>query len=511
MSQILHIFKKDARHLWPEVLASLVLTAIFARIYPHGWAHEYETSRLSDITRSVVTVLVPISWWLMVTRLVHGESLVGDRQFWVTRPYQWPKLLASKFLFLAVFLYLPILTAHSVLLREAGFRLFFYLPGLLFNLLLITLILIVPIMAIATVTSGFAKAVLTLLAVIGGLVGMAALSSLWNSSNPDTFGDIIFPIVLCSLTICTILVQYSTRNVRLSRWLLVAATVLGSLSAIPWLEEPFVRIEYPALSANTLPPAHLEFDSSRQPTAFGVNDQKELTVGFPIMVSSVPTGTAVRAEGVMVAISAPNGLHWSSFWQSGGQYLTPSTATSMVDIKVNRAFLEKVKDVPVRVQITLAVSRLRAGATGEATLRREEFVIPDGGICSLQSNEFSSSATCRFAMRQPRLTNFSSMWSRQPCSRAQSAGNTFVPASGWMGSLDKAPADFGITSVWASSLYFPGEGWASPRERTFLCPGTAISFTEYSLMDRARINLVIPAIRLPYKVEPSVINFSSDN
>ena len=32
MSQVLHIFKKDARHLWPEILISLALTAAFVRV-----------------------------------------------------------------------------------------------------------------------------------------------------------------------------------------------------------------------------------------------------------------------------------------------------------------------------------------------------------------------------------------------------------------------------------------------------------------------------------------------
>jgi len=28
--------------------------------------------------------------------VVHAESLVGDRQFWITRPYEWKKLLTAK-------------------------------------------------------------------------------------------------------------------------------------------------------------------------------------------------------------------------------------------------------------------------------------------------------------------------------------------------------------------------------------------------------------------------------
>jgi hypothetical protein len=59
MSQVLHIFKKDARHLWPEILASLVLTVFFVKTYPQNWATGYQTSRLPEIIANVVTVLVP--------------------------------------------------------------------------------------------------------------------------------------------------------------------------------------------------------------------------------------------------------------------------------------------------------------------------------------------------------------------------------------------------------------------------------------------------------------------
>jgi hypothetical protein len=37
MNQILHIFKKDTRHFWPEILTSLAITAAFALVYPMRW------------------------------------------------------------------------------------------------------------------------------------------------------------------------------------------------------------------------------------------------------------------------------------------------------------------------------------------------------------------------------------------------------------------------------------------------------------------------------------------
>ena len=96
MNQIITIFKKDARHLWPEILVSLVLTAALVRIYPYTWApRDYISIPLQQVAVALL-FLVPMSWWILITRLIQSESLVGDRQFWLTRPYEWKKLLAAK-------------------------------------------------------------------------------------------------------------------------------------------------------------------------------------------------------------------------------------------------------------------------------------------------------------------------------------------------------------------------------------------------------------------------------
>jgi len=504
MSQVLHIFKKDARHFWPEVLATLVLTAFLVKTYPHMWATGLHTSRLPDVLARVVTVLVPVSWWLMLTRLVQDEPLVGEGQFWITRPYRWQKLLTAKFLFLSVFLYLPILIANCLLLRVAGFHPSSYLPGLFFSLLLITFILLVPIMAIATLTSNFAKAVLTILAVIAGLIGVGVISTLRGEVLPSTKGDNVVPCVLCSLGVAVIFVQYATRNLRLSRWLLAAAAAILMASAFDWPGRAFVPIEYPQSSVSA-PPVHLAFDSgpTHHLAAFASTDDRVLSVRLPIAISGVASGTAIQAEAVRAVITAPNGLHWSSSWQNARQYFTPDENLSTVSVLVDRAFLEKVKDLPVQVRLTWALSRLRAGATGQAIVGDEEFNIP-GGICSQQGDDYTSSFTCRFPMRQPRLTRFTAMWCHRPCSQPQSPDATPVPASGWVGTLGNLPAEFGITSVWPSSLYFPGQGFfiANKADRTYLCPGTPINFTEYTLVDRFQLNLSLPEMRLPDRPQP---------
>ena len=156
MKQSLHIFAKDAKHLWMEISLSLLVTAAFVVLYPHTWRpaqialsgaeNPQLHQQLNKLAQAFVG-LVPVSWWLLIARAVHGESLVGRRQFWITRPYQWPALLGAKLLFIAVFILVPFFAAQSLLLAEAGFDPGHYLAGLTYNLGLVTGVLILPLIA----------------------------------------------------------------------------------------------------------------------------------------------------------------------------------------------------------------------------------------------------------------------------------------------------------------------------------------------------------------------------
>jgi hypothetical protein len=71
MKQVIHIFRKDVRHLWKEIAVSLTLLAVYVWSEPATWFSGAAASGLSGLaTRSsiaeLVTELLPISWWLLV-------------------------------------------------------------------------------------------------------------------------------------------------------------------------------------------------------------------------------------------------------------------------------------------------------------------------------------------------------------------------------------------------------------------------------------------------------------
>ena len=150
MKQTLHLIRKDLRQFWLETLMSVfvVFAAAFTDRYlwiadpndsmPFAWRVAHDPLRLLAYA---FVILMPVSWWLLIERIVHAETLIGDKQFWITRPIDWKSLLSAKLLFLLVFLYLPFTIAQCIELNRAGFPILPNLPGLLFLLILVTGIL----------------------------------------------------------------------------------------------------------------------------------------------------------------------------------------------------------------------------------------------------------------------------------------------------------------------------------------------------------------------------------
>jgi hypothetical protein len=112
MNQIVHIFKKDVRHHWLEIAICQAALVAYLWNEMHGWEPHETAFGIARYWSGAIYVLLPIGWWALIIRVVQSESLVGDRQFWTTRPYEWKKLLAAKALFVLIFINIPLLFAQ---------------------------------------------------------------------------------------------------------------------------------------------------------------------------------------------------------------------------------------------------------------------------------------------------------------------------------------------------------------------------------------------------------------
>jgi len=148
MNQIINIFRKDFRQHWYVILLPLAILVAFAWNEPGLWVPQGTPlpQHLREYS-GMLPPLVVIGWMILIVRVVQGESLVGDRQFWITRPYEWKKLLTAKALFFVAFINLPLLIVQVALLWKAGFAPTSYVTGLLWTQFLWVLVLMLPMTA----------------------------------------------------------------------------------------------------------------------------------------------------------------------------------------------------------------------------------------------------------------------------------------------------------------------------------------------------------------------------
>src|SRR5215469_13233012 len=250
MNEVLHILKKDLRRHWPEILISLVLLGYFAKASPQGFEFIAPSPSLFML-RFATEMIRPgllLFWVFLIVRVVQGETLVGDRQWWVTKPYVWWELLLSKLFFVFLFISVPLLHVHLLLLHQAGFSVLPNLGRLVLMQFTLPFIVIACTLALASTTRNLAQALLGAGIVVLALIIGLSLDSLFSQSAGD--GPFLVDWIVSLLFFGSILVvpvwQYARRRTRASR-----VTIAGCSGAALVLSLiPFSRVEqvYPLLA-----------------------------------------------------------------------------------------------------------------------------------------------------------------------------------------------------------------------------------------------------------------------
>ena len=425
MKQILHIFVKDAHHQWLEILISLAVTLALVLTCSSRWrtgaAVSFSPLGLVSNLPDLLVFIVPLSWWLLISPVIHEEKLVGDRQFWITRPYDWKKLLAAKALFLIVFLYIPLLIAQSAMLERAGFSPFPSLRGLLYDSLLLTCVLVLPLVALATVTRNFARMTLALL---GAVVCFVAIALLTSNAPPDRiaipYGNEIAFFLALSLFLAVIVVQYARRNAKVSWFLLGLLVVLFcgfALGGAP--DNSQMDRNYPSPGEQRIGAAQFAYQKEgSEPSTFVTRQRDRVGISIPVTVSGVAEGTVTIPDFVKVTLQTPSGARWTFGWQpSSMDKLFPGERTMNAQFTMSRAVYDELLGKPLSVQATFALTQARADKVERLTLGQNDFAVPGVGVCS-GIRSFSENLddigliACRAPLRQPELTLVNTTWSR---------------------------------------------------------------------------------------------------
>jgi hypothetical protein len=503
MNQIIHVFRKDVRRHWLELSISLVLLAAFAWREPREWKSAFDTDPLSHFLSGVLSVLVPISWSLLIVRIIHGESLVGDRQFWVTRPYEWKKLLAAKILCLLLFINIPFFIVDAILLRLAGFPLASYIPGLLWMQILMTAVLFLPAAALASVTSSISQVLITALAVMLYIVSLGALSSeIPNSNMPSATsvpGLLAFAILMAAL-LAAFLLQYARRNTWRSRLLLVAGALSILIIMVIAPYSTIIAHAYPPLMPGQEQPVQLTFNSAQTPKPLKQrfpSKEKEVSIQIPLLVFGIAKDSLVVINGTRAAIEATNGARWSSHWQPGGRFLTPERDHDTVGLSIDKHFLERIENSPAKLHVTFALTVFREMNVRNITVTEDDFAVPDVGLCRMIPSRLGS-VLCRSPLRRPSYLKASTSSSASPCPPSEDekpapAGRVWTA---WEWNSDSGPAELGISPVQVVSLHFWDRDDTGNHSSARFCQGTPLTLSTYEQVRQTRAELDISGIKL---------------
>ena len=407
MRQTLHIFKKDVRHLWFEIAVAITVVAAFTFTGARRalWLVDPVTNRTAAWT--MVLILLPLTWWTLIGRVIHDETLPGDRQFWITRPYSWKSLLGAKALFILAFINLPMFLADVAIVRAYGLHpLGAELLGLLWSQVLLTIIFVFPIAVLSALTAGFVQLIFAILApcvialVVAIILPEVVLGGFWG---PSAWVKTYYVFLVISVAAPAILVwQYSTRRTAVARFLAVSsATLAVLLTLIPWSVAFKIQSWFSKRSVEQHL-AHVDFDSSSKWLTRAVIEQNDrVRVELPLNVTA-PPGMSAKPEGFSVQLEAPDGTMWHAD-QFLLTYASKMGQELSLEITVDGAFYRKVKDEPMKVRGSLYLTIFGNHQTARVPFGDQSVPVPGVGVCAASAGAKQKSyfLICSSAFRFP--------------------------------------------------------------------------------------------------------------
>jgi hypothetical protein len=417
MGQAIHIFKKDVRHLRFEIAIAITVAALFAFIETkHAlWPADMVNSR--TLTSYLALLLLPVAWWMLIGRVVHDEALPGDRQFWITRPYSWRSLLSAKLLFILAFVNLPMLIAQMVIVRAYGFSLGAELVGLLWSQVLLTIVFVLPILAISALTDGFIQLIAGILTPCVIALALAGLNYNFKpqfiafgfaggfSNGHEWIRSYLIYFIITVAASAILLWQYSRRRTTVGRCFAAAAWILVLMAFyfISW--RAAIRIDTALTRSQIdLSSARLISDLGAEKPPIGFRQGGDYVgVRVPLQIAGIPSGTRTRIENLSMSFQVPDGTTW---YADGFSWENPDPPEKQFSIQsgfFGAAYLTR-NDVPVKVHGTVLLTVFGNPHETQVHFGEGSVPVPQVGLCSANENpnrQNDYSVVCNSAFRSP--------------------------------------------------------------------------------------------------------------
>jgi len=365
MRQALHILWKDMRRHWPEILLVALTTGFWA------WKSVETLLPEDDWISPGAAGLLGVLWLAMVARVTHGEPLVGDREFWQTRPYRWYWLLLAKFSFLALFLLGPLGIAEGWMLWDSKLPMeWIWVVLLARNMALLMCLVLMPLMTLAALTRNMVQYVLTLLG-LGLVVGLSAsLMQLTGLVGAGWLVDRALPLVLVVGTAGLTLWQFARRRTP-QVWICLSGLVVLLIGIAFWSFTPLAyKIVYRQAGPESWP-VKLVMNSAEGPGTETLHFLKpedvrgskgwDTVASFPVTISGVPGKGMGYLEGARVILDGAHGFHWESGWAVPGEggnqaMLFPGSTDARLSVAADEKLLNRIPKEPVEMHVELATN-----------------------------------------------------------------------------------------------------------------------------------------------------------
>jgi hypothetical protein len=491
--QPLHIFRKDAIHLWPETLISMALLVAYAWAEARTWQQPVIGANnsanmmalLMVVLVWIIIVLMLVAWLVLTSRLVHDEELVGDRQFWITRPYTWYGLLSSKVLYLFVLVGVPFVAMQMWLLHHAGLYPTHLLPLLAKNLLLIAAVFLLPLLAIAAVTATFVRYMLSVLAGFIYLIVVVVITGYnWGDKLGAPYLDHVVSFTLLAVLVAALVLQYARRKTMIARLMLLAVPLLFIALTLLTPANLLSEHRYPEVSAGKL--SFIAEDAApHRATPLIVIEHKNI-LGIPVQVQLNDTSdnSFVQVERVRFDIDGPNGFHYSSDWSDDRATFSPEENSTKLPFALPEKVFQQIRSQPVAIHFQIGTQTFNVGKAYTVPASEKPFPIPGNATCTVSTD---GGLECHFPFSSnPRYLLVTATVHNGSC---QAPGPYTAPASGGFEPSIPWPIYFSPVEIARTSLSV-GEN------KVPLCPGIPVTFKTATEGAYGRMHLDIPSITL---------------
>jgi hypothetical protein len=485
--QPFHIFRKDAIHLWPETLVSIALLVAFAWALTQTWLPSDGSFNPANLALPIIKFLLVVSWLVLISRLVHDEELVGDRQFWTTRPYTWYGLFSAKVLYLAVFVCVPFLLTQAWLLHHAGLYPTLLIPGLLKNVLYIALVFLLPLLAIAAVTATFVRYISSVLVGLIYFLAVVVLATYnWLDKLSAPYIDYILGGTLLAMILIALVLQYARRKTLITRLILIATPIVVLLFALLAPANLLNAHRYPDNSVGkaTFDPNPL----AQQPEGRLFNFQHKVTLAIPVQVTlnGLSDQSSIEVQSSQITIDGPNGLHYVSDWSADPANFNNEQKEYLLPLRIPESVYNSIHDKPVAVHVLLGTRTLNTGTPYSINATETPFPLPGHASCTVSAD--TGEVECHYPFGNTSFTQVAATVHDGNCLvPGQQSAQAFGVLAPSMTSVGFSPVETVHTAIGIRDHKLP------------LCPGTRTTFTPAVEGAYGRMSLDIPSITLdPY-------------